>query len=92
MPKKLNYPAIRAFIRVWNPIADELEEGARIDAGFDGGEFSGPANARYASYEHEKVCRQIAERFGMTGDELSLQVWVYDNEQQDRFYDSLRRV
>lgn len=39
-------------------IYNEHQEGARLDAGFDGGEFSGPAHDRMAEKEVREMCKK----------------------------------
>jgi hypothetical protein len=48
----------------------ESMEGADADAGFDAGEFSGPAHAEILDRELEQIARQ----HGLTGDELNYEM------------------
>ena len=51
------------LVRFQNAVEDaqaRSAEAADQDAGFDGGEFSGPAHRR----EYERECDRIAQRFG----------------------------
>lgn len=51
-------------------IQEAHEEGGRHDAGFDGGEFSGPANARAEA----RALSALAARHGVTLEDLELAV------------------
>jgi len=62
----INYPAVRAFTRAWAPIAESHAEGAQADAGFDAGEFSGPAHATLEHDAYWAALERVAERFRLT--------------------------
>lgn len=74
MEKETVKRAARAFIRVWNPMAEQLAYAADADAGFDGGEWSAPAHGALREYEFEKCIARVAERFGVTAESLEQEV------------------
>lgn len=55
------------------------EEGADMDAGFDGGEFSGPAHARMA----QKEIAELATACGFTYEEVDDEMMMVINEDHD---------
>lgn len=67
---EINMPAIRAFRRVWYPLAEDHMLAAHYDKGFDGGEFSGPAHATAEDKDRQRVLAMVAGRFGLTPDQL----------------------
>lgn len=69
--------AVRAFERIWEPIASALDEAERADAGFDGGEWSGPAHANIYDREYRRILALVAGRFGMDEDGLDLALQHY---------------
>jgi hypothetical protein len=77
--------AIRAFNKVWGPKADALAVAAQADAGFDGGEFSGPAYGYITVRVFEETLAAVAERFGLTAAELDNAIQQYERDQQQRW-------
>jgi hypothetical protein len=78
--------AVRAFNRVWGPISDQLEMGAQADAGFDAGEWSGPANSELLGQEFFRCLDMVAARFEITGAQLHE---ALEMASQDNFYRTL---
>lgn len=62
--------AVRIFNRVWAPIQRAHDNGRQADAGFDSGEFSGPAHDEMEAIELTECCDRVAAQLGMTSDEL----------------------
>lgn len=55
------------FARICDDIHEKWQEAADLDAGFDAGEWSGPACERAA----EKECDRAAQRIGFASAELA---------------------
>lgn len=75
---ELNYPAIRAFKRVWAPIAEGFAIAADADRAIDGGEWSGPASANAQLRAYYDYLAPVARRFGMTIQQLESQIQQAD--------------
>jgi len=60
--------AVRAFNRVWMPKQERHEYGMEADAGFDGGEWSGPIHCDMMERDYYATMKRVAERFGLTQD------------------------
>jgi len=82
--------AIRAFRRVWAPIAVQLDIASAADAQFDGGEWSDAASARTEERVHAEALARVAARFGLTAAELEYGVEVAFEKEYDRFFASLQ--
>ena len=67
----MNKVAVRAFHRVWFPIAASIAMGAEADAGFDGGEFSVEAHYHAEMQAYLDTLEMVANRFGMGVVDLS---------------------
>lgn len=80
--------AIRAAHRVLRPILESCEQGRAADAGFDGGEFSGPAHDRLEMDERTEALQRVGARFGLTADDLEHAMWVADNVEWDLFMEA----
>jgi hypothetical protein len=83
---RFNYNAIRALhaARMRSERLLAIEEGARCDAAFDGGEWSGPAlDAIFESAERD-IAQRVAERFGMSGEALVIQAIGAGYEHMER--------
>jgi hypothetical protein len=65
-----NTQAVRALRRALVPTIEEYTTGAEADAGFDAGEWSGPASDRALEQEIETIAARIAPAFGLSGEEL----------------------
>lgn len=57
-------------------IYEEHDESLQFDAGFDGGEFSGPAHAEMAS----KRVAELAAEHGYTYDDVAVELSIMANE------------
>jgi len=68
--------AVRAFARVWGPKSESFAIGAAADAGFDGGEWSGPANSCAEQAEYQATVAMVASRFGVTADQLEEAIYA----------------
>ena len=55
--------AIRAFHKLWMQHSPDLAYAREMDAGFDGGEFSGPAHDNLEEEEYQRIVSIVAERF-----------------------------
>lgn len=82
----INYAAVRAFRKVFAPIEFSLAVGREADAGFDAGEWSGPAHSRIEEQEHAECVARVAARFGMTAEELDHDVCHACHIEDDCFY------
>lgn len=71
----------KAFERIWEPIALDLDTGRLADAGFDGGEFSGPAHDTYYDRAYQALLERVAPRFKMTPRELDWMLQEYWNHE-----------
>lgn len=69
MTNTLNH-AVRAYVRLQTTIMAELDYAARADAGFDGGEWSGPAHDFIAERTLQALMERVAVRFGVTAEQL----------------------
>jgi hypothetical protein len=76
--------AIRAVGRIAGPKIIASEIGTFHDAGFDGGEFSGPAHSRYEEEVFMDAVRLVASRFGMTPDGLINAIHLAAQEEEYR--------
>jgi len=82
--KNINYPAMRALHRAFQPVSDSLDEGYACDSHFDGGEWSGPAYAVYFEEAFQDTAESIGARFGMTRDEAIDHYACYIHENSHR--------
>jgi hypothetical protein len=87
----INWPAVRAFRRIMVPISDSHDEAARWDAGFDGGEFSGPAHDRMLEEEYQRVLEIVAGRFGIEPADLENMTLLADYHQWNCFLHSIAK-
>lgn len=76
--------AIRALRRVWAPKAESFAIGAAADAGFDGGEWSGPAHSHMEQDEYQATLAAVGSRFGLTAEQLEYAIYQADVEQSDQ--------
>jgi hypothetical protein len=81
---KLELQAVRAFARIIEPINASHDECIEADAGFDAGEFSGPAHDRMLMEEYERVAAVVAPRFGLDADLLLHAYGWWASDQSDR--------
>lgn len=73
--------AVRAFNKIFNPIAANICMGAELDRGFDGGEFSGAAHDGYFEFEWNRVLGYVAERFQVEPNELADEMYFCQREE-----------
>lgn len=81
--------AVRAFHRLMRLITAQHEEASRLDAGFDGGEFSGPAHARMYEDDEDRIAALVAKRFGFEYDELNEAISYTDHLTYTRQCDAI---
>jgi hypothetical protein len=62
--------AVRAFAHIFNKTAELAEIAASADAGFDGGEWSRGWHCTQIEIAHDDILQYVAQRFGITADEL----------------------
>lgn len=62
---EINMRAVRAFARVWNPLADRISEGQAASHGYDAGEFTGDFYANLLETTWNHALQRVAARFGM---------------------------
>lgn len=84
----INYPAVRAFNRLWTPITWEIGMAEDADRGFDGGEFSSRFHADRWEFEEKRLLRVVGSRFGLTDGELERMTRDYDWEQNQREFEN----
>lgn len=87
-PTRINYPAVRAFNRVWNPIAHDLGMIEEADRGFDGGEFSGSFHNDQWSREYARVLALVGSRFDVKADALDEMVMDADWIENEKWVES----
>jgi hypothetical protein len=75
--------AAKTALRVWAPKAVQLDLIERADAGFDGGEWSGPWHAERQREAYERTLAEVAPRFGLTAPQLEYAIEVYEHEQEE---------
>lgn len=76
--------AARALGRVHGPKARALDIAAEMNAAFDGGEWSGPADAERAEASYCDSLALVADRFGMDPARLDLVVRDLEFAQLER--------
>lgn len=79
-----NLPAVRAFIRIWYPRANDACYYHQFDRSVDAGEWSDAAFDRMLDNDRETVAAEVAARFGMTRDQLIADFTAYCMEQEER--------
>lgn len=84
--------AVRAFAKVWVPIGERLDMAAHLDAQFDGGEWSGPANARHEQLEHLRVLTLVAEKFKISVENLEGALMDAAYHEADMWFTSKKRA
>lgn len=72
-------PAVRAFNRVFDPIAAAINFGYEMASQYDGGEFIGEAYEREFEDQFKRVGEMVATRFNTTYDELTNAVYLDQN-------------
>lgn len=70
---RVNTPAVRTARRLLASIATNYNTAAEMDALFDAGEFSGPANARAFEAEVAAAFERVAFAYAMDPSELEYQ-------------------
>jgi hypothetical protein len=73
-----NMLAVRALRKAWHPHSVSHRTGAEADAGFDAGEWSGPAHARMEEDHYDAVLASVAARFDLTP--CQLRNMVFESE------------
>jgi hypothetical protein len=81
-----NMTAVRAYNKVWGPLARSMSEAEECDAHFDGGEWSGPAWGRIWEEQEDRVRKLVAERFGITPQQLEQSVREADYQFDVNFF------
>lgn len=90
MPRTINLSAVRAFNRVWLPIVERHNEGARADYAIDYGEFSGPHRSTRFQLDYWRCLDRVAARFNMRGRDLENDVEDYVQDEYARWEKSHR--
>lgn len=80
--------AVRAFRRVWEPIGESMAEAEAADAGFDGGEWSGPAHSCMQQEEYHKLLARVGARFGYSESFLGNLVLDAEYHEMNRLLDA----
>jgi hypothetical protein len=82
---QINWLMVRAFNRVWNPIAEQLSILEECDAQFDGGEWSGPSNANHEQWVYGECIASVAMRFQIDPASLNEMLELAAHVSHDRF-------
>ena len=61
-------PVVRAYRRVMAPLVESMQYAEHMDAGFDGGEWSGPAHAQQMERTEFEVAGRVLGKFGLSAD------------------------
>lgn len=88
---EINWLMVRAFNRVWNPISEQLSIWAECDSQFDGGEWSGPANANTMQLQYAKCLESVAAKFHMDFDVLERMIEKAGYIEYDKFREAVQR-
>lgn len=89
MSLKVNIHAVRAFHRLMRPITESHQKAIELDAGFDGGEFSGPAHEHMLLDDEDRIASYVAKRFGIDEDDLNEALSYFDHLNYSRACDAL---
>lgn len=73
--------ALRAYTKIMKPLWIRHEEGSQADAGFDGGEFSGPWHDNRISQIEQAAIDYVADRMGVTVEDI--EIAMYDGRNQE---------
>lgn len=82
----INYRAVRAYNRIYAPIAERQWFGSQCDYAIDYGEWSTRAHAHISETIEERIADYVGNRFGLTGEELRNMVWEADNIHNDCYF------
>lgn len=91
MPMKLedvDFRAVRAFDRIIGPKFHSLFLAEEADAGFDGGEFSGPAHGEDVDSVINEVAQTVATCFGYTRGEVLEMVDIADHHAREKEFEA----
>lgn len=83
---KLNYRAIRAYNKIYAPIAKRQWFGSQCDYQVDFGEWSSSAYYHISETIEERIAEYVGARFGLSAEELRHQVWIADNIHNDCYF------
>lgn len=86
MIPKLNYRAIRAYNKIYAPIAKRQWFGSQCDYQVDFGEWSSSAYYHISETIEERIAEYVGARFGLSAEELRHQVWIADNIHNDCYF------
>lgn len=86
---EVNWTAVRAYHKLIKPIAEQSAFAAQADAGFDGGEFSGPWHDKRFETECQALQDRVADRFGIDRLEFADMMWLDAHHQDACFFDAL---
>ena len=86
----LNMTAVRALRRALAPVQQSRALAEYADAGFDAGEWSGPAHAEAAMREMEEMAEAVGERFSLGGEHLLTMLMEADQLQDSCWWDALQ--
>ena len=78
----------RSFERLWAPRAASYEMAYHYDAGFDAGEFSGPAFFLFVVCVFLVMVERVAARYGLLAAQLEAHVSDKPNKEFDRWFDA----
>lgn len=91
MMTKHEMTAVRTVLRVLAIRTDGWDDAQRADAGFDGGEWSGPAWGRaYETAEREAI-EYVAQRFDVTEWALEQLMFKWEHYHELRWHDAMHR-
>lgn len=89
MTLRINWPAVRAYRRLTQPLIEASLAVEEADAGFDAGEWSGPCHAARLEEDLVALERQVAHRFGLGRRELIYMVAAADDVERNRLFDAI---
>jgi len=75
-------PAVRAFDKVWAPVAASYDAGREADYAIDCGEWGAAASDASEGAEYDECVARVAQRFGVPQRELQMAIGYRDGLQQ----------
>jgi hypothetical protein len=91
-PETVCWPAVRAFTRLFTPIAQAQSMAEACDAHYDGGEWSGPAHDRIYNDLWNNCCYRTARRFRIPPTRLAHMILTAGYHEEQCAYNARRAV
>lgn len=86
---QINHTAVRAFLRIWAPIAERFEMGRAADHAIDAGEWSDAASSDMECAAFNECLDKVAPRFNLTAHDLWQQVMNHEMDESFKFMHAL---